>query len=63
MSALFRIIAALLAIALLAGQARAENEPKVIILSCDGMVTHTVVSGQPKPVEKMGVVAFMGWVA
>jgi hypothetical protein len=52
----------------LSGYPRAA-EPTVITLSCDGTLTDT--THQPKPIEKMGVVAnlnertvsFMGWVA
>jgi hypothetical protein len=58
-------------------QAAAENEPKVITLSCDGTVADTTSAAtirldhQPKPIEKMGVVAnlnertvsFLGFVA
>jgi hypothetical protein len=44
-------------------------DPKIITLSCDGTLTDT--THQPKPIEKVGVVAnlnertvsFMGWVA
>jgi hypothetical protein len=58
-------------------QAAAKNEPKVVTLSCDGTVADTSsaptipVDHQPKPIEKMGIVAnlnertvsFMGFVA
>jgi hypothetical protein len=62
---------------LLAGQyaLTAENEPKVITLSCDGTVTRTTypipMSDTSQPVQNMGVVvnldertvSFMGYVA
>ena len=55
-----RIAAAvLLALLLMAGQpARAENEPKVITLACDGTLTLTYCTSKadPEPVQKMGVV-------
>jgi hypothetical protein len=55
----------------------AENEPKVVTLSCAGTLTDTTstsqipIDHQPKPIERMGVVAnlnertvsFMGFVA
>jgi hypothetical protein len=61
----------------LGGHARAaDNEPKVVTLSCDGTLTDTTrtpfpLDHQPKPIEQMGVVAnlnvrtvsFMGFVA
>jgi hypothetical protein len=67
----------LLALVLMAERhAAAENEPKVVTLSCDGTLTDTTrtsfpLDHQPKPIEKMGVVAnlnertvsFMGFVA
>jgi len=71
-------IIVLLALLSVAGrQAAAENEPKVITLSCDGTITDTSpptalpVDRQPRPIEKMGVVAnlndqtvsFMGYAA
>src|SRR5215469_13731457 len=60
----------------LGGLAAADNEPKVVTLSCDGTLTDTTrtpfpLDHQPKPIEQMGVVAnlnmrtvsFMGYVA
>jgi hypothetical protein len=70
--------AVLIACVSMVGQhALAENEPKVITLSCDGTRTDTSsaptipIDHEPKPIEKMGVVAnlnertvsFQGWVA
>jgi hypothetical protein len=63
--------AVLLPVLTMAGpHALAENEPKVITLSCDGTVNQTGRS-KPEPTEKMGVVvnlgeqtvSFEGWVA
>ncbi len=59
-----RRIATAVLMLLMAGQhARAaENEPKVITLSCDGTVTETVVGlgassdAKPQPMQKVGVV-------
>jgi hypothetical protein len=58
-------------------QAAAENDPKIVTLSCDGTVTDktssapipTDINHDPKPIEKMGVVvnlnertvSFQGW--
>jgi hypothetical protein len=56
-------ITILLALLQMAGQqATAENEPKVITLSCSGTVADTSsgpipADHKPKPLEKMGVVA------
>jgi hypothetical protein len=49
-------------------QAAAENDPKIVTLSCDGIVK---LESKPEPTEKMGVVvnleektvSFEGWVA
>ena len=57
----------LLALLLMAGQQARAADPAVITLSCNGKITDS----EPKPVEKMGVVAnlkertvsFMGFIA
>jgi hypothetical protein len=63
----------LLALLLMAGQQARAADPTVITLSCNGKIidTGSAVDHDPKPIEKMGVVAnlrertvsFMGFIA
>jgi hypothetical protein len=71
------VTAVLFALLLMAQQqAAAENDPKIVTLSCDGTITDTSstpipTDRDPKPIEKMGVVvnlnertvSFIGFIA